>query len=148
MLDEEIVLLDLKAENQTDALEKIADALYEKGIVKDSYKNAVVNREKDYPTGLQTPIIGVAIPHTDAEHVNKSQIAVARLKDPVHFLQMGDGEDVSAKLIFMLALKEAHAQLEVLQKLVALIQDEEAVKSLLNLDDPHQITQKLIDYGL
>ena len=45
--------------------------------------------------------IGIAIPHTDKEHVIKGAVAIGVLKEPVHFYQMGtNDENVSAKLIF------------------------------------------------
>jgi Phosphotransferase system mannitol/fructose-specific IIA domain (Ntr-type) len=115
MFDEEIVLLDIAPKDSTEALGMVADELIKKDVVKESYKDAVIKREKEFPTGLNAPSLGIAIPHTDAIHVNKPQIAIARLAQPVKFLQMGDGADVEAKLIFMLALKEPHAQLETLQ---------------------------------
>jgi PTS system galactitol-specific IIA component len=48
----------------------------------------------------------------------------------------------------MLALKEPHAQLEMLQKLVALIQDEEIAKRLLNNKTPSQIVETLNAAGI
>lgn len=148
MLEKGIALLDIDVKSQSEILSIMANELFNKGLVKEKYKDAVIAREKEYPTGLQTPTIGIAIPHTDSKYVYESQIAVARLKNPVHFLQMGDEQSVSAKLIFMLALKEAHSQLEVLQKLVALIQDEKQVEQLLSLSDSNKVLQVLIDYGL
>lgn len=131
MFDEEVALLDLETTNSTDTLSALADALHAKGIVKDTYKDAVIEREQHFATGLLGEYVGVAIPHTDPEHVNKAQIAFARLKEPVHFKQMGDESDVPAKLVFMLALKEAHAQLETLQKLMGILQNEAIINRLL-----------------
>lgn len=135
MFDEEIVLLDITPKDSTEALSIVSDELIKKNVVKESYKDAIIKREEEFPTGLNAPSCGIAIPHTDAIHVNKPQIAIARLAQPVKFLQMGDGADVEAKLIFMLALKEPHAQLETLQKLMALIQNETAVAEWIAAKD-------------
>jgi Phosphotransferase system mannitol/fructose-specific IIA domain (Ntr-type) len=148
MFDENIVLLDVVANDSTQALSALADELISKKVVKDSYKDAIIKREKDFPTGLNAPTCGVAIPHTDAIHVNKPQIAIARLKNPVKFLQMGDGANVDAKLLFMLALKEPHAQLETLQKLMALIQDEDAIDKLLSVKTPDEVIKVLKEHSL
>lgn len=131
MFDEKVALLDLQTIDSTDTLSALADELYAKGIVKDTFKQAVIERESKFATGLLGEYVGVAIPHTDPEHVNKSQIAFARLREPVHFKQMGDEADVPVKLVFMLALKEAHAQLETLQKLMGILQDETIIKQFL-----------------
>jgi len=70
------------------------------------------------------------------------------LAQPVKFLQMGDGADVEAKLIFMLALKEPHAQLETLQKLMALIQNETAVAELIAAKDSKTVINVLKENDL
>ncbi|GEO58859.1 PTS sugar transporter subunit IIA [Companilactobacillus bobalius] len=148
MFDEEIVLLDITPKDSTEALSMVSDELIKKAVVKESYKDAVIKREKEFPTGLNAPSCGIAIPHTDAIHVNKPQIAIARLAQPVKFLQMGDGADVEAKLIFMLALKEPHAQLETLQKLMALIQNETAVTELIAAKDSKTVINVLKENDL
>ena len=44
-------------------------------------------------------------------------------------------ETVSVSMIFMLALKDAHGHLDMLQKLMTFFQDQEALKALLDLED-------------
>ena len=39
------------------------------GYVKDSFLEGLVDREKNYPTGLKTSVCGIAIPHTDSIHI-------------------------------------------------------------------------------
>ena len=148
MLSDKIVLLDESASNDQEVLAKLADRLIESGAVKPSYKPAILQREVDFPTGLATDKIGIAIPHTDAEHVNYDQIGVLRLRDPVTFLQMGDGEEIPVKFVFMLALKEAHAQLGMLQTLVALIQNETKIQQLLLAKNAEEIIETLKSAGI
>lgn len=128
ILKNELILLDVEAQNQFNLLEKVAENLHQLGYVKDTYKNAVIEREKVFATGLPTLMGGVAIPHTDIQHVNTPAISIARLKNPVDFVIMGDDTaTVAVDLIFMLAMKEEHAQLELLQSLMGILQDEEAL---------------------
>ena len=128
-LSEDLVLLDVEAEDNFDLLRQAAQRLHEHGYVKDSYADAVVAREKVFATGLPTVMGGVAIPHTDVEHVNTPAVCIARLKKPVDFIVMGDDtETVSVDCIFMLAMKEAHAQLTLLQNLMGILQDADALK--------------------
>lgn len=148
MFDESVILLDIDVKDSTEALKYISNELIKKNIVKETFQNAILKREIDYPTGLKTDVIGLAIPHTDAEYVNKTQIAFARLKNPVLFRQMGDGEEVEVKFIFMLALKEAHSQLEILQKLVEFVQDQNEVNELLQLNDKNKIINSLEKFGI
>ena len=137
MLDKEIFEINVKnISSKEEALTYLSDKLIEKGIVKESYKEAILNREKVFPTGLQFEKYGIAIPHTDVEHVHKEQIAVMTLENPVSFYQMGTNDvEVSVKVIFMLALKEAHSQLTILQQLIEILQDKEIMESLMNMDE-------------
>ena len=76
---------------------------------------ALKDREAEFPTGINTGEKGVAIPHTDVSHVNKKGIAIATLKQPVEFVEMGtDDEYVNAQVVFMLAVDEK-GHLELLQ---------------------------------
>lgn len=148
MLSDKVILLDEVASNRQEALEKLALQLQKSGAVKESYQAAILQREVDFPTGLATEKIGIAMPHTDAEHVNYDQIGVMRLQEPVEFLQMGDGAKIQVKFVFMLALKEAHAQLGMLQTLVALIQDELTISQLLTAQTVTAFIQILNDSGI
>ena len=133
VFNKDLVILDVEVQDNFDALGLIADNFRRLGFVKASYKDAVIAREKIFATGLPTvnENVGVAIPHTDIEHVHTAAISFTRLKEPVDFTVMGDeNSKVAVNLVFMLALREAHAQIEMLQALMAIIQDEKALNFL------------------
>ncbi len=132
LLREELVMIDMDAKDANDAIGQLAKILYKYDFVKKSYINAVQEREKIFPTGLSTDHIGVAIPHTDVEHVNTPALAIAVLKKPVKFKMMGTTEKIiDVGIIFMLAIKEPKTQLEVLQKLMDIIQDQRLLKVMI-----------------
>ena len=86
--------------------------------------------------------IGVAIPHTDVSHVKKPGVAIAVLKQPVDFIQMGSDDDiVKVQLIFMLAVVDPSAHLERLQRILQVIQDTEVLEKLLKVKDQKQIIE-------
>jgi PTS system galactitol-specific IIA component len=145
-IDEELIMLGLDGQQNVDILSRMADNLCEHGYVKDSYKSAVIARERVFATGLPTCSYGVAIPHTDIVHVNKPTICMARFKQDVDFVIMGEeSEKVSVRLAFMLAMNEQHAQLSVLQKLMGILQDNEALTYLATEDDKNKIKAFIID---
>ena len=128
-LNEDLVLMEVDAKDKFDLLRQAAQCLQTHGYVKESYADAVIEREKVFATGLPTVMGGVAIPHTDVEHVKTPAVCIVRLKKPVDFVIMGDDtETVSVDCIFMLAMKEAHAQLTLLQNLMGILQDADALK--------------------
>lgn len=128
---ESLILTGIEAKTNMEVLERMATNLCEQGMVKESYKQAIKDRENNFATGLPTASVGVAIPHTDIEHVNQAAISVGVLKEEVNFGIMGEEEStVPVKVVFMLAMKESHAQLELLQKLMQIFQDENALTTL------------------
>ncbi len=138
---EKVIVKRINGENQQNAITELAHYLVERGFVKKSFIDAVLEREKIYPTGLPTSSIGVAIPHTDAIHVNKTTIAVGILDNPVKFTMMGNDSIVDVKMIFMLAIKEPKGQLSVLQNLMAFFQDEQGVAAINNCDNEEMIKE-------
>ena len=66
LLKEKLIFIDVEAKDREEAIGKMAKELYKKGYVKESYINAILDREKVFPTGLPTEEVGVAIPHTDS----------------------------------------------------------------------------------
>lgn len=145
VIDEKFILTDLDCQTKEAVLTAMADNLYVNGIVKASYKDAMILREQNFSTGLPTAGCGVAIPHTDIEHVNQAAISVATLKREVKFRVMGEeSEEVPVKLVFMLAMKEQHAQLTLLQQLMQILQDSEALAYLAGQKDKAKIRAFMI----
>ncbi|KHF41405.1 PTS sugar transporter subunit IIA [Halalkalibacter okhensis] len=146
LIDETLILKDIEAANAEEAIRLMAGNLFERGIVKESYIEAIVEREKNFATGLPTKGYSVAIPHTDKEHVNEKAISVAILKDPVDFVIMGeDSETTPVKLVFMLAMDESHSQLELLQRLMQIFQDDETLNSLAHAESKKKIKDSLVN---
>lgn len=131
MFNKDFILFDVEAENKEELLEQLAAKLYNAGYVKDTFLNAVLEREKVFPTGLPTPGVKVALPHTYAVHVLKPVILVANLKKPVAFKEMGNGiNDVMAELIFMLAVTDPKNEVALLQKLMSIFSKEDVLLQL------------------
>lgn len=112
-LDKELIFLDLDVQSSDDVMDILGGKLIETGYCKADYVEALKKREKEFPTGIDAGNIGIAIPHTSVEHVNKGKIAIARLHKHVPFQQMGnDDERVEVKLVFMLAVDDPTQHLQ------------------------------------
>lgn len=136
----DLVVVDLEAGSDLEAIQKAASHLYEKGLVKESFINAIQEREKVFATGLPTEGYGVAVPHTDVEHVIEQSICIAVLKDVVPFSVMGSMEEkVDCKIMFMLALKEPHSQLAMLQAVIGMVQKPDVLETLATEKDTQVI---------
>ena len=119
LIDRRHMFVNLEAQDAADALRKIGSAMVETGYVKSSYPDALVNRERDFPTGLDLKFNTIAMPHTDPQHVNRPAIALAKLAHPVTFMHMGStGEQVAVQLIFMMAITDPDAQIKNLRRVM------------------------------
>jgi len=144
MLDRDLTFWDLEADSDVDAIAFLADALRQKGIVKDSFKSAVIEREKAAPTGLETERIGIAMPHTTEEHVNRKGLAVGFLKRPVAFRAMGMPEkEVDTEIVFLLALTDPHGHIEFLQELAAAFERSEILVAMKEARDFDRLTEQV-----
>ncbi len=143
-LKESLIVTGMEAESKEDVFRQLGGILTKEGYTKDSYADALIAREKEYPTGLAVSGYGVAIPHTDAGHVNKTAVAIAVLKKPVTFIQMGtDDEEVNVRLVFMLSIAEPNAHIDGLQKILAVIQDASVLEQLVNAADAQEIMKRI-----
>lgn len=139
-LDSSLIVIGLDADENKDVLKKLGSVVVKAGYAKESYVDALIVREEEYPTGLDVDGIGVAIPHTSVDHVNKVGIAIATLNSPVTFVQMGtDDETVAVHLVFMLAVVDPNAHIDQLQRIVEIIQDKAVLESLRKAKDPEEI---------
>ncbi|MGB9813416.1 MAG: PTS sugar transporter subunit IIA [Thermovenabulum sp.] len=142
--EKELIVIGMDVKDKTEAIEKLAERLESLGYVNGEYKNAVLEREKEFPTGLPTKGVGVAIPHTDIKYVIKSAIAVGILKKPVFFNVMGNPEEeVEVKVIFMLALKEPQLQINILRDLVDIFQNETLLEKIAESKNELEILEIL-----
>lgn len=130
-IDEELIFEQVSFNNCTEALEFISKELLQRGYVKESYYKSLIEREKIFPTGIDFGEIGIAIPHTDSEHVNSSTLVLITLKEPVKFNSMEDGEkQIDISMICGIVLKEKEKQAIFLSNLMCLFSNKELANKL------------------
>jgi PTS system galactitol-specific IIA component len=144
LVAEDLVLVDLDARDRTDALTRMATLLVERGYCDQSFVDAILERERVHPSALPMPGHKIAIPHTDATHVNNSAILFARLRNPVEFRSMGDPEErLSVSMISMFALKEKKRIGDLLETLITVYQDESVLEAIFDAPDARAIFEIL-----
>ena len=149
LFDAKIALFHQNADSKEEALKLLADRFIETGVSKETFYDGLINREKEFPTGLSLNNMCVAIPHTDIEHVNRTQIGFMSLDAPVEFIEMGtDDKVIPVTMMFMLALKEAHQQLEMLTRLMDVFQNDELMDRFAKVDDYDDFFELIKEAGL
>ena len=143
-LNEELVFRNVQAKTDSEVLAFLASEMYKKNYVKEEYIQAIQEREKEYPTGLPSTPPGIAIPHANYEMVNKTTLAIATLKDPVLFHNMeNNNEQLPIQIVIMMAIGEPHWQVEMLQKIVGIIQDEPLRQEMIRAGNDTELLELL-----
>ncbi|MFV0241478.1 MAG: PTS sugar transporter subunit IIA [Lacrimispora sphenoides] len=133
MLFRDLVQLDLEAADQTEVFKRMADILFKKGFVKETYLESLKVREESYPTALPIKPYSVAIPHTDISQIIRPFIAPIRLKKSVEWREMANNDEVhQVRFIFMLGFLKSDEHIDLLQILVESFQNEELMERLKN----------------
>lgn len=137
----EEILIDANFKTSQEALSVMAGILVNRGVCKPSFVDAILKREREFPTGLETESgIGVALPHTDVEHVICNRIIVSVLKDEVDFGVMGFAQGkVAVKIIVMMAISDVDSHIPVLQKISDLLMDADRLMQLTITKDQELI---------
>ncbi|WP_291290938.1 PTS sugar transporter subunit IIA [Enterococcus sp.] len=147
--DQQIALLNKQVNSKEMAFQMLTDEFLKNQCVTEEYFENVVKRETIFPTGLMINGIGVAIPHTDSQYVKKSQIGFLSLATPLPFIEMGTSDkEIPVSLIFMLALKEPHEQLQMLQNLIEMFQKKGVLEKLKAIQQVEDYFHILRQYGL
>jgi len=133
--------------NQRELFSNISSIMLKHGYVEKSYLNNVIEREKIYPTGLATPLLNIAIPHTDPIHIKKPFIFITKIEKPLSFGAMGtEDEKIDVNWIFSLGVTHAETQLTILQQLISLFSNENKVKTLISLNNEKDIYDFFINF--
>ncbi|MGT2784676.1 PTS sugar transporter subunit IIA [Streptococcus merionis] len=140
LVKDELIQLSCTASNKLALLETLSDDLIQKDYVRETFKNAIIEREEEFPTGLQLEGTAVAIPHTYAEHVKKPFIYIARMVSPVTFVQMGtDDVEVLASYVIVLGISDPQKQIGLLVELMELFGNLSFLMELGNADSIEEI---------
>lgn len=134
-----------RAQDAESLLRDMAAQLLRAQVVTESFADAVVAREADFPTGLPTQPVAVAIPHCAPGHVLKPRISVRRLEEPVTFREMGSAtRQVEVRLVCMLCLMDGRSQLSTLQRLMTAFATPATLERLYAAVSPTELYRELM----
>jgi len=144
VLDENLIGLNVDANSAEACIRYAADLFLKHGYVREGYGDAVVLREKTYPTGLPGKGINIAIPHTNNSLVIKPAVGVLIPKAPVEFMMMGTKDKpLSCDLILPLVIKDSRMQITMLRKIMKIIGDSETLAKIKASKSKKEIMQYL-----
>lgn len=133
LLQKESIALGRKPQDKADAIGEMVELLAKSGSLEDKkkFKQAILERERLSTTGIGE---GIAIPHGKSSAVKRAALAAMVVPQGVDFAS-ADGAPVH--LLFMIAVPEEGAELhlEVLERLAAMLMDEDFRKRLTAAKD-------------
>jgi PTS system galactitol-specific IIA component len=145
MLDERLFVLNLEVNDRKEVIENLGRKLLDYGYVKEGFIEAVLEREEKSPTGLPT-FIPTALPHADAKYSLKPGLAMATLKKPVRFREMGNPKKtLKVELVFLVALNDPKKEVLLLKQLVQILHGEEQIKRILCVQNSSKVMEVLFD---
>jgi fructose-specific phosphotransferase system IIA component len=115
LASEEIVTLNLAAEDKFAAIDELAELLHRAGKLssKEQFINDVQRRELEIPTSVGR---GVAIPHARSSAVLETAVAVGRAKG-IHW---ADDDEEPVRMVFLLAVPSTNPSTDYIGMLSAL----------------------------
>lgn len=135
MIQKKNIVMKERVGNWEEAIELSAQPLIDNGYIEKSYVEAIFENTKiNGPYYVLAPEI--AMPHASPKvGVNKAQISLLVLKEPVYF--SNDGFPV--RLVFTLAAADETSHLTSLQKLATVFADEALIKKIIDAKDIDEV---------
>jgi len=125
-------------QSKEELFETLSNQLLNEGYVKSGYYNALITREQNFPTGIESKI-NLAIPHADPENVNKSTFVIVTLAEPINFASMVEPEKLlEIKLVILMVLDDGKDQIAFLKRIPDLAGDNEILSDVLNAEYEEQ----------
>lgn len=121
VFDKSLIFPQISVNSSREVIELLESALVKQGFAKEGVVRGALSREEKYPTGINMDI-PIAIPHGGPEFTIRKGFAIATLKNPVKFREMGNSAkalDVRIVIVPTLTGKEEDGNgfYELIQKL-------------------------------
>jgi PTS system galactitol-specific IIA component len=140
LVEKNCILLDQDVHSFKEVIQLIGAEFEKAEIVKPSYVEAVVAREKVFPTGLAADGHNIAIPHTDPEHVLRPGMGVVVTKEPIEVSMMGSPDiKLQSKIFVPLAMEHPKKQLDLLRQLMNVFKTKEDLDTISSATTPEEV---------
>lgn len=140
--NQSMILTKVDSENAEGVIRLLCEKAKDNGCIEPVFVDAILAREKEYPTGLPTAV-PIAMPHIH-DGCLRSFFSMAVLNQPVTFQCMGDPDEaVETRLVFVFGITDPSYQTAVLKKFSTIFQSEEALNNLLGTETEEELMKKM-----
>lgn len=130
--------------NQSTYFETMIQKLNEKKLVNEDFAQALRDREKQFPTGIETLTMGVAVPHVDSEFVLQNALFITAFHPAVEFNRMDEpSQQVKVSLSFLLLIKDVSAHTATLAQLTEVWKNSDLLERMAEAKSKLEVIQLL-----
>lgn len=137
LLSPDLMIMDLKATTQEEAIKEMADLEVKQGVVnnEDEFIKSIWAREKESTTGIGD---GIAMPHARNKYINRAAVLFAKSPKGIDYNSL-DGQPVH--LFFMITAPDGadNTHLQALAKLSSLLINPDVVNALKAATKPEEV---------
>lgn len=142
LLNEEVIRINIKCTDWKDAIRKGAQMLINKGFIKESYTNSIINNFEKFEAYMVIAP-GIVLSHARPEDgVKKMSMSLMTLANPIDF---GSEMNDPVKLVITLAAIDSDSHMKIMKKLTELLMNTEDLDKLMKstkIEDAIQIIDK------
>ena len=143
MIAQRLIIRQLDAVDDEAVIRALSARLARAGCVREGFCEAVIERERVYPTGLASEI-PIAIPHTVPEYCCRAGLAVALLDRPVTFREMAVRDRaVSVQIVFLPTITELGTNIAWLARLTDIIRETAFLRTMLSMSSVRSVVRML-----
>ncbi|RPH29597.1 PTS sugar transporter subunit IIA [Buttiauxella warmboldiae] len=146
ILNENRVLLEMKAKNKREAIEELTDLLQRDGLIicRDTFIRDVWQREAQGSTGFENHI---AIPHGKSSAVVNTTLAIGRTRHDIPWETL-DGSGVRCIILFAVRLEDQNTtHIRLLSQVASALADDKIINLLLEEKSPQRIIDLFSQYA-
>lgn len=140
------VNLNMQATNKEDAIQELADLLYDDGALtcKEDFIQDVWQHEAEGSTGFENHI---AIPHGKSQAVKQTTLAIGRTAQDIPWETL-DGSKVRCIILFAVRLEDQNTtHIRLLSQVAAALADDDVIDQLLTETDANNIIALFSQYA-
>ena len=130
------------AKDWENVLRRFGKLAIAEGFARTGFSDALVQREKDFPTGLPMQI-PLAIPHAYPEYIIHPGVGIALLEPPVSFCEMGndEGKLLDVRLVVLMLVTEDIAHNSDLSTIIHMFKNPAWYESFKKATKPKELAE-------
>ncbi len=132
------------AKDYKELYKEMSQQLQSLDYVEDDFLTALLQREKEYPTGIEGNKINLSLPHVDAIHTKQNALFIYQLTEEIPFVRMDDHQKkVGVRLVFLLLIHDLEFHVKAISELTKIWTNDDIMEGLLFVKSKEELIQLL-----